>query len=364
MKKFLTVIIIIIMAALLGALFFLRSALSKGKNFGMKTLDSNTEVKTEEKKKEEPELKTTDVFKDNKPLNIIILGEDTTPTRDDPKGKYVGRTDTIMVATLDPERKKARLLSVPRDSRVKIPGHKVQKINAAYPLGGVQLTVDTLEEFLGIDIDHYVIVNYDMIRDLIDAVGGIEVYIPKDYKKRDDWVIPALVIDFKKGWHTLNGEDAVKYLRIRDIYPIPDIGRISAQQDFILTLFDKLKGPRTIFMLPKLLDIVTTNVKTDLTYGEMAYLGIWGLKLNREDISTATIEGHGQKMDDGIDYWIVDQEKAKAKYQEFFNEGQAPSTTTDELKVYRLGEDGDGTNPVHTREEIEKEAEERLKGIK
>lgn len=362
MKKILTVLIIIIAAALLGALFFLRSALSKGQNFGMKTLEPNEETKTEEKK-EEPEIKTTNVFKDNKPLNIILLGEDTTPTKDDPNGKTVGRTDTIMVATLDPERNLARLLSVPRDSRVKIPGHKVQKINSAYPLGGVQLTVDTVEELLGMEIDHYVIVNYDLIKELIDAVGGIEVYIPRDYKKRDDWVIPPLVIDFKKGWQTLNGEDSVKYLRIRDIYPIPDIGRISAQQDFMLTLFDKLKSPRTIFILPRLLDIVNENVKTDLSYGEMAYLGYWGLKLNREDISTATIEGRGQKLDDGIDYWIVDPEKAKLKYQEFFNEKEIP-TTTDELKVYRLGDDGDGTNPIHTKEEIEREAEERLKGTK
>lgn len=358
MKKIIRFFVILIILILSSALAFLKFVLPKGSNFNQEKLRPSAEKKVEEPQR----VQTKDVFKDNQVLNILLLGEDTTPTRDDPEGKYKGRTDTMMLCSLDPKEKKARILSVPRDSRVPIPGHKTQKINAAYAMGGVQLTAKTVEKFLDCKIDHYVIVNYNFIKELIDSLGGIEVYIPRDYKKRDDWVIPALVIDFKKGWQTLNGEDAVKYLRIRDIYPVPDIGRISAQQDFIMSIFDRLKSPRTIFALPKLLDIVDKNIKTDLNYGQIAYLGYWGLGINRENISTGTIDGYGKKLDDGVDYWIVDTEKARSKYREFFQEEKKLPSVTEELRVYRLGKDQDGTNPIQTKEQIEEKAKDRLKG--
>ena len=111
---------------------------------------------------------------------IMIMGVDS---REDD----VGRSDTLMIATLDPKKDQAALLSVPRDTRVKIKGHGFDKINAAYAYGGERLTQDTVENFLGVDMDHYIIINTHAFQKIIDALGGIDIDVEKRMYYTDPW---------------------------------------------------------------------------------------------------------------------------------------------------------------------------------
>lgn len=162
---------------------------------------------------------------------IMIMGVDE---RDDD----VGRSDTLMVATLDPKKDQAALMSVPRDTRVKIKGHGWDKINAAYAYGsakggpeaGEKLAQRTVEDFLGVNMDHYVVVNIQAFQKIIDAIGGIDIDVEKRMYYEDPWDDDGgLIIDLQPGMQHMDGKTAVTYVRYRD--EEGDISRIKRQRN-------------------------------------------------------------------------------------------------------------------------------------
>ena len=181
---------------------------------------------------------------------IMIMGVDE---RDDD----VGRSDTLMVATLDPKKDQAALMSVPRDTRVKIKGHGWDKINAAYAYGsakggpeaGEKLAQRTVEDFLGVNMDHYVVVNIQAFQKIIDAIGGIDIDVEKRMYYEDPWDDDGgLIIDLQPGMQHMDGKTAVTYVRYRD--EEGDIGRIKRQQKFMKACMDKVTSPAIIPKLP------------------------------------------------------------------------------------------------------------------
>lgn len=169
----------------------------------------------------------------------MIMGVDE---RDDD----VGRSDTLMVATLDPKKDHAALMSIPRDTRVKIKGHGWDKINAAYAYGsakggpeaGEKLTQRTVEDFLGVNMDHYVVINIQAFQKIIDAIGGIDIDVEKRMYYEDPWDDDGgLIIDLQPGMQHMDGKTAVTYVRYRD--EEGDIGRIKRQQKFMKACMDK-----------------------------------------------------------------------------------------------------------------------------
>ena len=114
--------------------------------------------------------------------NIVVLGVDGREKDDDP-----GRSDTLFVVMFDPKSKNVSLLSIPRDTRVRIPGHGWDKINHAYAFGGHKLTQQTTEELLGIQVNNYVMVDFSGFESLVDAIGGIDIDVEKDMYYYDDW---------------------------------------------------------------------------------------------------------------------------------------------------------------------------------
>ena len=261
------------------------------------------------------------VFEGDKELRILLLGVDKSKTKDKYDDGKNMRTDTIMLFTIFPKDKKVQIVSIPRDSYVTIHGYGKHKINSAfnprvYPDGGLDLTVKTVEDFLDIEIDHYAIVDYKAVIEIVDTLGGIDVYWDHpDYSYTDDWVIPPLEINLKTGNNHLDGINAVSYLRARKALNDQDIGRIKNQQDFLMLLFDKIKSPATFFKIPRLLDIVDQYIETDFSYGQLAFLAKFGLSLERSDISTHTLEGSDKRgVDLGgykVDVYEVDREKAR-----------------------------------------------------
>lgn len=306
MKHVYRIFIFITVVFLLGALGLTFIFAPRGKKL------SGNETEKNEMKKAEPTK--VSVFNENKDIiHILLIGVDQSEVT------YVDdnsqRADTIMLLSIDPKIDKVQILSVPRDTYIKIKGYDNYKMNAAYARGGVDLQVEMVEDFLNVDISHYITVNYDAVKELVDAIGGVEVYTP-EYKYTDPSTIPPLEINFEEGLHLLNGEDAVKYLRIRKIYKNQDIDRIKAQHDFIMKIFDKMQSPSLILKLPKLVSIANRNIETDLSYGELAFLAYYGMNLEKTDINMEVLEGSDYRRG-GIDYYKIDKGYAQSKIDEF-----------------------------------------------
>ncbi len=235
------------------------------------------------------------------PINILLLGVDKRPN--DP-----GRSDTIIVATLNPKTKSMLLTSIPRDTRALIVGTgTTQKINAAYPIGGVEMTVNTVEHLLNIKLDYVGEINMQGMKALVDAVGGVTVDNPID------WYDEGY---YKKGYHYtkgvihLDGAQAVGYVRMRHLDPQGDFGRNLRQRLVIQAILKKAAGPSLITNLNSILNAVGTNIKTDATFAEMKTMAE-SYRQCRDQIYTHELHGVPQRINN-LDYVVVsDQEKTK-----------------------------------------------------
>lgn len=228
---------------------------------------------------------------------IMIMGVDE---RDDD----VGRSDTLMVASIDPKKNQAALLSVPRDTRVKIKGHGFDKINAAYAYGHERLSQDTVENLLGINIDHYIIINTKSFKNIIDAIGGIDIDVPKRMHYEDPWDDDGgLVIDFQPGMQHMDGAKAITYVRYRD--EEGDLGRIRRQQDFVKACLDKIISPAILPKLPSVIREVMSSIKTDLSLRQLLEFAGTLKEAKGNGLKTDMVPGRPLYID-GISYWIPD----------------------------------------------------------
>lgn len=243
-------------------------------------------------------------------FNVLILGTDL-------NGYH---TDSIMIASFDIKAKKVKVLSVPRDTMINVKRNN-KKINAAYCVNGEPGNIDELyeelESVLGFKPDKYVCVSTGGFVKMIDAIGGVEVDVKRDMKYDDP--SQDLYIDIKKGLQTLNGYDSMCFMRYRYGYVEGDVGRVRAQHQFVKALMDKMLTPTTLSKLPELVDIISKNVKTDLSTGNMIWLGKEALSMNVEtDVQTFILPGEGQYYKH-ISYFIPYEHKTLALVNEHFN---------------------------------------------
>ena len=238
-----------------------------------------------------------ELIKAHDKTTILIMGVDV--RHDDS-----GRSDTMMVATIDPKSDTASLLSVPRDTRVRIYGYGYDKINAAFAYGGEPLAERTVENFLGIDIDHYVIIDVSSFVKIIDAIGGIDIDVEKRMKYEDPWDDDGgLVIDLFPGVQHMDGRKAVTYVRYRDSEG--DIGRIKRQQKFIAACMDKVLSPSFIPRIPAVLKEVIEAVDTDMTMRQVLELAGSMKTAQQNGLETDMVPGYPLYIDE-ISYWIPD----------------------------------------------------------
>lgn len=258
---------------------------------------SNSLTEKPVEKKQSEELLTA---KDK--ATIMIMGVDE---RDDD----VGRSDTLMIASIDPKTNQASLLSVPRDTRVKIKGHGFDKVNAAYAYGKEKLSQDTVENLLGVSIDHYVIINTKSFKKIIDAIGGIDIDVPKRMHYEDPWDDDGgLIIDFHPGMQHMDGAKAVTYVRYRD--EEGDLGRIRRQQDFVRAFMEKLVSPSIIPKLPTVIKEVMGSLETDLSFRQLLEF-VGTLKESKNNgLKTDMVPGKPLYID-GVSYWIPDLNKLR-----------------------------------------------------
>lgn len=229
--------------------------------------------------------------------NIIVLGVDERAEEHD-----VGRSDTLFVVMFDTNKKAASLLSVPRDTRVRIKGHGWDKINHAYAYGGRELTQKTTEELLGIKINNYVMVDFKGFVGLVDAIGGVDINVEKNMYYYDEW--DGFKIDLKKGMQHMDGKTAIQYVRYRD--EEGDIGRIRRQQHFMMAVYDRITSANMLLHIPGLAKQLTNMVKTDLPLTDMVDLGrVLHAMVKSKGLAMATVPGTPEYID-GISYWLPD----------------------------------------------------------
>ena len=229
--------------------------------------------------------------------NIIVLGVDERAEEHD-----VGRSDTLFVVMFDTNKKAASLLSVPRDTRVRIKGHGWDKINHAYAYGGRELTQKTTEELLGIKINNYVMVDFKVFVGLVDAIGGVDINVEKNMYYYDEW--DGFKIDLKKGMQHMDGKTAIQYVRYRD--EEGDIGRIRRQQHFMMAVYDRITSANMLLHIPGLAKQLTNMVKTDLPLTDMVDLGrVLHAMVKSKGLAMATVPGTPEYID-GISYWLPD----------------------------------------------------------
>lgn len=237
------------------------------------------------------------------PINVLVLGLDA-GVLEPHTGHLPERTDTMMVVTFDPAKKRAGVLSIPRDSRVAIPGRGTDKINAAHAYGGTALAIKTVENLLNIPIHYYVKINYAALTKIVDALGGVKIDVDQNMHYVDR--AGGLKIDLKAGPQVLDGAKAEQYLRYRN--QTGDIGRITRQQKFVRALADQVFSPSTLLKVPELARIISENVETDLTPSQMVYYANLARQVDLAQVPIETLAGT-DKYIGGVSYWLVDREK-------------------------------------------------------
>lgn len=259
--------------------------------------------------------------------NILLLGVDSNGQDVDP---FSGtRSDTIMILSLDKSTKSANVLSIPRDSKVYIAGQNgIDKINAAHALGGPELTAKTIEDMFGIKIHHYLVVNYDGVKDILRSLGNITVTVDKKLYYND--YAGKLHINLSPGVHELTPEEAEEFIRFRHD-AIGDIGRIERQRVFMKGLMKKIQSPSSIQKLPDLIAVVLKNTKTDMTLFDITrYAGV-AANINLDDTQVATLPGHPSQKT-AVSYWILEPDKAQSVIDKIIYRIE-PEASSEPLKV-------------------------------
>ena len=255
-----------------------------------------------------------DPFQFSDKVNFLFLGLDASVERYETMGSF--RTDTIMLISVDFDESKVDIISIPRDSYVKIPGReKREKINAAFARGGgfkgkgFDKTIETVSHFLGgIPIQYYIGVDMNVVKDVVDIMGGVGYEV--DLRVR----IGDRVLE--KGFQHLNGQQVLDYARTRNTAK-GDIDRVDRQQRIVLAIFNELKSTKQLLKLPQYYTTVMERVHTNMDIKQIAGLALFAVNLELEDIHRHTIPGDFLNMDK-ISYWGIHERRKKELIKEIF----------------------------------------------
>lgn len=247
-------------------------------------------------------------------VNILLIGKDYNRDRKGMPYTKGARSDSLVLFSLDIARRRVSALSIPRDT--KIPG-KFSKINAAYAKGGADLSVETVGRLLGVTPDYHVALKADAIKEIVDAVGGVEVETIDEMHYDDNW--GNLHIHLPRGKQVIDGEQAVGFTRYRE----PNRGkptsledgdqrRMARQQMLIKAVVAKAKQPRYILQADKLINLVLNSVETNLEDDQMFALAAIFRHTQPDQMQTASMIGEG-RMVGGTYFILPDEEKVKAQ---------------------------------------------------
>ncbi|MFM7441091.1 MAG: LCP family protein, partial [Snowella sp.] len=276
----------------------------------------------------------------SRPVNILVLGTKvlTSDVQSKPKeneryfslvNSVSGLSDTMMLVRLDPIQNKLSVLSIPRDTQAEIRDHGLRKINEANALGGPSLAAESTIHLLGdVPIDRYIRVNVQAVEKLVDALGGVTVYVPKDMKYQDD--SQHLYIDLKEGQQHLDGNKTLQLLRFRKD-SLGDIGRIQRQQMLTRALVEQALKPQTLLKIPDILSILQAYIDTNLTTEELFAIAGLAAQTKRNDVQMLMLLGdfssNGRRE---ISYWLPNQRKIQTLMSQYFGHATESSSLDEE----------------------------------
>lgn len=290
-KRICWTLLVLTLIVFLGAGTYIYHILNSAKDTLDKTYNGSNVTKSRD---------VSSVLKDKRPISILLLGTDTGDLgRDD-----TGRTDTIIVATLNPETKTTTLTSIPRDTKVRVPDsiNSYDKVNSAYTIGGVSTAIETIQDTLDIPIDYYVLVNMRGLTQIVDAVGGITIKPLLTFKYEDADVTKGKTV-------TMNGKQALAYSRMRYDDPEGDYGRQKRQKQVIEAIVNKSLSVSAVSNYQKLLKSIGSNMQTDLTYGDMITIAT-SYKDAGQTIESNVLQGQDTMLD-GLSYQVASASEKK-----------------------------------------------------
>jgi LCP family protein required for cell wall assembly len=257
---------------------------------------------------EDPEL--TSMLQENttppgEPFYMLLLGSDRRP------GEKWARSDTLIVARIDPKARKIQMISIPRDTRVMIPGRHMDKINAAPSWGGPKLAIQTVKDFTGLPISHYLALDFNGFKQVVNAVGGVWF----DVKERiepdggSSWTRKNAVIE--KGYQKLDGYHALVLARARHQYADGDFSRMRNQQALLKALAKQALAFKNVFSAPAIIQAVSDNLDTDMTTSELVTLVQQFKGVQDADIEAGTMPGSNAFID-GLSYVVANESKFDA----------------------------------------------------
>ena len=253
-----------------------------------------------------------------RPVNILVMGVDRVEGSEGQE-MFQGRSDTMLLVRFDPsdDGQQVNMLSIPRDTQVRVPDVGVTKINDANVYGGGKLAAQVVSDTLnGVPVDRYVRITTDTFKELVDAVGGVNVFVPYDMKYTDN--TQGLEIDLEQGWQVLDGDQAEQFARFRnDEYG--DIGRVQRQQVLLKALREKVQSPSIIPRLPSLISLIQEHIDTDLSWEEMLALMNFSRQLERESLNMVMLPGRFSDAGEyDRSYWLVSDNETNQVMENFF----------------------------------------------
>ncbi len=247
-------------------------------------------------------------------MTVLLLGVDARPQ------ETVARTDTIIVAHVEAEANRLCLLSIPRDTRVNIPGHGMDKINAANVYGGPELVRRVVSDLIGMPVKYYALTNWEGFKDIVDTLGGVTIEVEKPMQYYDPVDGPEYAIDLKPGVQRLDGRKALQYVRYRND-ALGDIARTERQLKFLKALAREVMQAQTILKLPRLVPQISKSLQTNLGLSQMITLARVAKNFEQMEIVTQVLPGYFLEQG-GVSYWAVNSQQAKKVALSLFKDGQ------------------------------------------
>ncbi|MDU0419442.1 LCP family protein [Staphylococcus simulans] len=253
--------------------------------------------------REKSDLRNESVKKDGTPISIALFGIDSDEVRKAEGGGE--RSDSIILLSINPDKKKTVMVSIPRDTRADIVGHdSVEKINHAYAYGGPNMAVKSIEKLMNVPVDHYATMNLDGVEELVDHIGGVKVVSNATFTFKGK--------NYQKGKaYELDGQDARAFMGSRKENGAGgDFGRQERQQLVLQALVNKLVSVNSITKINGIVDALGDNVKTDLSITELNDLRR-NYEPAKKNVEKLQLEGDNQMLDDGLFYFLPDKANKK-----------------------------------------------------
>lgn len=279
----------------------------------------------------------------NRPLNVLVLGIDNSghPHQNNftPTEAFAGNSDTMLLVRFIPSTHQINILSIPRDTLVEMQGVGIDKVNDANVLGGAKLAIQTVSHLLGdLPIDRYVRLDTEGFVQLVDALGGVEVNIPKEMHYVDK--TQNLQINFLPGKQQLNGKHLQEYIRFRHD-ELGDIGRVQRQQEALKAILQVVLSPSTIGNLPEILEVARQNIDSDLSVQEMLGIAQFLTHTNRQKMNQVMLPGRfSRPAEYPASYWLTNPEATNLILSNYFdlktNFVNALADSTDNLKYLNI----------------------------